>query len=235
MCDCGNECIRIFKEVRSGHTTTCGCRTTRYKSYHDDFIGQKFNRLTIIGYDGVNNDHKMLAKCKCDCGNIHIATLRDIKNGHVKSCGCLQKEIARNRFLIDNRTDERLYTIYTNMKARCYNVDSPNYKNYGGRGIIICKEWLNDYTLFKTWSLNNGYNDDLTIDRINVNGNYEPSNCRWVDIKTQCNNKRNTIYITYNGQTHTITEWADIYHVNRKKIAYRYYKGYPVNQIFNFK
>lgn len=231
LCDCGNECVRIFKEVRSGHTTTCGCRRTRYKDYHDDFIGQKFNRLTIIGYDGITNDHKMLAKCKCDCGNIHIATLKDVKNGHIKSCGCLQKEIARNRFLIDNRTNERLYTIYVNMKARCYNVDSPNYKHYGGRGIIICKEWLNDYTTFKTWSLNNGYNDNLSIDRINVNGNYEPSNCRWTTQLVQGNNKRNTIRLTYNNQTHTITEWADILHINRSLIASRYYKNLPIEKI----
>ena len=232
LCDCGNECIRIFKEVRSGHTTTCGCRMTRFEDYHNSFIGQKYNKLTILGYEGVNKNQDAIAKCKCDCGNIHNIPLKHVINGIVKSCGCLQKEIARNRFIIDGRTTERLYNIYMNMKARCYNINNIDYKNYGGRGITICKEWLDDYTTFKKWSLENNYNDNLSIDRIDVNGNYEPNNCRWTTQIVQCNNRRNTIKITYNNQTHTITEWAEIFNIDRKLIASRYRRGLPLEKVF---
>ncbi len=224
ICDCGKRCVKVFKEIRSGNTKGCGCRIDRNKEYYDSLIGKKFNHLTILEIVGSNKDKKKLARCLCDCGNEHITTIKSIKNGLTKSCGCLQKEIVGSRFVIDGRSHERLYTIYTNMKARCYNINSSSYKDYGKRGITICKEWLDDYNTFKKWSINNGYSEDLTIDRINVDGNYEPTNCRWVNLDVQANNKRNNHYITYNGKTQTLKQWCDEFNLNYRVVSSRFYR-----------
>lgn len=233
LCDCGNECVKVFEKVRSGHTKSCGCRITVRKTEKDysEFIGKKYNRLTILEYIGRAEDGHALVKCLCECGNIRINTIKDVTNGYVKSCGCLQKEITKKRVEIDGRIKEKLYTTYASMKAHCYNEKNNNYKNYGKRGIKICDEWLEDYSNFRSWALSNGYKDELSIDRIDVNGNYEPNNCRWATREEQNNNKRNTIYLTYNGETHNITEWAKIIGINRKVISSRYYSKLPIEKI----
>ena len=123
----------------------------------------------------------------------------------------------------------RLYKTWRDIKERCGN---PNIKNYGGRGIKVCPEWENDFLVFREWALNNGYSDDLTIDRIDVNGNYEPSNCRWATNKAQANNRRSNILITYNGETHTISEWSDITGIKYWKIIQRHRRGLPLDQVF---
>lgn len=105
-------------------------------------------------------------------------------------------------------TGTRLYVIWRNMKARCTKSYAAKYKNYGGRGISICNEWLNDFETFRNWSLSNGYSDDLTLDRIDNNGNYEPNNCRWVSNSEQQHNKRTNRMITFHGETKTLTQWA---------------------------
>lgn len=120
---------------------------------------------------------------------------------------------------------DRLYKIYSGMKDRCYNKNSDKYKNYGERGVIICEEWLKDYKLFKEWAEINGYSDELTIDRINVNGNYEPSNCRWATIKEQQNNRRNNHYIEYKGEIKTLKEWSEITGINYDTLRLRLKRG----------
>lgn len=128
----------------------------------------------------------------------------------------LHKNLIKNKtkkynYLSDNKKNkdfQRLYRILGQMKNRCNNKKSKDYKSYGARGIKICNEWLNNFMLFYNWSINNGYKENLTIDRIDVNGNYEPNNCRWVDLETQANNKRNNKLITYNGKTQTLSQWA---------------------------
>lgn len=123
---------------------------------------------------------------------------------------------------IHNGRRDRLYPIWEEIKQRCFNSNNKSYKDYGGRGITMCKEWLN-YGVFRDWALENGYNPNAKrfenlIDRIDNNGNYEPSNCRWVDRKTQNNNKRNSIKITYNGETHTLIEWAKKLDINKQTL-----------------
>lgn len=116
------------------------------------------------------------------------------------------------------------------MKTRCTNVNDPHFERYGGRGIVICDEWKNYFEAFYDWSMSNGYTEDLTIDRIDNNGNYCPSNCRWVTVKEQNQNKRNVILITYNGETHNVTEWAQILHLGHDTIRQRYHKGWTPEQ-----
>lgn len=120
----------------------------------------------------------------------------------------------------------RLYRIFDHMKQRCYNKHNTRYKDYGGRGIEVCNEWCNNFQVFSDWSMSNGYKEDLTIDRIDVNGNYEPSNCRWVDNVTQQNNKRNSVYLTYNGKSQTMAQWSRELGINRHTLNKRHQRGY---------
>ena len=190
-------------------------------------IGDKFNRLIVL--EKYYKHNRLYYKCLCDCGNICYIRGDSIKSGHIKSCGCLHKEVSSKlglKSVIHGKTNTRLYNIYRGIKQRCYNKNNQAYVNYGERGIKMCDEWRNDFITFYNWSMNNGYNDDLTIDRIDVDGNYEPSNCRWVTKSVQNNNTRKTIYLAYSGKFQTFTQWAKELNVNRNTIRQRYYRGY---------
>lgn len=131
--------------------------------------------------------------------------------------------------------EKRLNSIYQHMKDRCYNKRSDCYKNYGGRGISICEEWLKNKTNFYEWALNNGYKNDLTIDRINNNGNYEPSNCRWITRKLQNRNHRRNKIITYNNETYCITDWAIKIGLKPNTLIYRIKRGWTIERALNTK
>lgn len=131
-----------------------------------------------------------MVKVECKCGTIKKVQLAELTSGNTKSCGCYNYEKSKLNFKKHGQSDTRLYKIWKDMNKRCYNYNSINYSNYGGRGIIICEDWKSNYVNFMNWSNDNGYSDDLSIDRINVNGNYEPNNCRWVDRFTQNTNTR---------------------------------------------
>ena len=118
----------------------------------------------------------------------------------------------------------RLYSIWTNMKTRCCNESATDYDKYGGRGIGICDEWINDYLAFKNWALSNGYDETLSIDRIDVNGPYSPQNCRWANAKTQANNRTNTIFVTAHNQTHSLSEWSSLSGVRYHTLYARLFK-----------
>ena len=126
----------------------------------------------------------------------------------------------------DGRKGTRLYSIYRNIMTRCYNSNTTNYKRYGGRGITMCDEWKDNFQTFYDWAMSHGYSDDLTIDRIDNNGNYEPSNCRWITVKEQNRNKRNVKFITYGGKTQTIPEWTKELHLGKETIRERLKRGY---------
>lgn len=187
-----------------------------------DITGQKFGKLTAL--KRVNNDKQncVCYLCKCDCGKEVIVRSNSLKNGNTQSCGCLQKQTAiitsKNNFTKHNLCNHRIYRIYRGIKRRCYNKNEKAFINYGGRGISICEEWRNDFKSFYNWAIANGYQENLTIDRIDVNGNYEPINCRWTDMKTQQRNRRNNHLVTFNGETKCIAEWAEILGYSRSKI-----------------
>lgn len=129
--------------------------------------------------------------------------------------------------------DRRIYKIWKNIKSRCFNSDDKDYKNYGKRGIRVCKEWLNDFMSFYNWAVSNSYSEELTIDRIDFNGDYEPPNCRWANPKQQARNRRNNRYITYNNETHCIAEWAEIVNIPRKCLEYRLRNWDDLDRVFN--
>ncbi len=177
-----------------------------------DLTGQKFGRLTVI--KRIENKGKYTNwLCKCDCGNQTEATSHILRKGEKKSCGCLHREFIINKNKVHEKSNTRLYRIYVGMKQRCYKVSEPCYKYYGGRGIKICNEWLQDFMSFYNWAIANGYKENLTIDRIDVNGNYEPNNCRWATRKEQMNNMRTNRLLTYKGITKNISEWAKEYKI----------------------
>lgn len=166
--------------------------------YVKDIIGQKFGRLTVIeqvGYTPKNKHGSRYAKwlCKCDCGNVCEMDTGTLRNKGVHSCGCVArehlKEMAKNN-ITHGMTGSRLIGCYKAMMSRCYREKDIHYNAYGKRGITVCDEWKNDKQTFIDWALSNGYSDDLTIERINVNGNYEPSNCTWIPMSEQYKNKQ---------------------------------------------
>lgn len=196
--------------------------------------GKTFGRLNVLEYAYSKNSRRYW-KCKCKCGNVVYISTNDIKNNHTKSCGCLRKEVAKKNFIeshtTHNLTNTRLYNIWRSMKKRCYLKTHQAYKDYGGRGIKVCDEWKNDFMSFYNWAIENGYKEGLTIDRINNNGNYEPSNCRWTTLKEQQFNKRNNIFLTYNNETKNIYEWSAITGIKYCTIWWRYKIGWKIEDI----
>lgn len=191
-----------------------------------DFLGKKFGRLTVIEKA---KDGRTKWVCKCACGNTIV--LPAFLLIRYRSCGCLEKE---NKETLGKRNTTHgmaksiLYHKYTGMKDRCYNVNAKNYKHYGGRGIEVCSEWLKSFESFRDWAYKSGYDEqkkgyEQTLDRINVDGDYCPDNCRWINQKEQSNNRTNTIYLEYQGKKYTISEISEKYNIPYYFIR-RYYK-----------
>ena len=202
-----------------------------------DLIGQKFSRLTVIELNKQNKGGSSWV-CKCDCGKIVIIRASDLKKGNRKSCGCILSDGKKKSLEACIKTctthglsNTREYSIWKNMISRCENPKSKSYKHYGGRGITICEEWHNIETFYKR-TKESGYKDGLTIDRIDVNGNYEPNNCRWATQKEQTNNERRNIKTEFNGEIHTLGEWSEILNININTLQYRYHRGDRGDRLF---
>ncbi|MDC2867530.1 hypothetical protein [Bacillus sp. BP-3] len=199
-------------------------QTRRYK----DISNKKFNYLTAIEYVGHSN-----WRCKCECGNEVIFARYQLEKSIVYSCGC-----QKSRLLSESRSkgkvyNKRLNKIFDGMKQRCTNPNCPNYKHYGARGIKMCEEWVESYDNFYWWAMENGYKDDLSIDRIDVNGNYSPNNCRWIPQSLQQRNKRDTIRVEINGELLTLPEICEKYSLSKAAVFYRYHRGYRGKELIS--
>ena len=168
-----------------------------------DLTGKRYGKLLVVRRKGSRNG-KAMWECSCDCGNKSIVSTGDLNSGKTQSCGCVKTKHGCDRS--GKRT--RLYRIWTGMKTRCNNKSDHLYRLYGARGITVCDEWRDSFEAFRDWAQESGYRDDLTIDRINVDGNYDPGNCRWATRKEQMHNTRRCHYITVDGVTKDLTQWA---------------------------
>lgn len=227
--ECGDIVTGGYKRVKENAKTYQKCHKHFVQpiKYDESYIGKKKNFLTVKAITRLPNKHRAFL-CECDCGNTTIIEPTFWEQGIIKSCGCYSDSLK-----IEHTEElDRLRRIYSGMIQRCYNPNSVGYHNYGGRGILICEEWLNNRDKFIDWALQNGYSNDLTIDRIDVNGNYEPSNCRWVDWETQNRNKRpksewkkpkprKLKTWTIAGETKSINEWCEQYNTSTVAISYR--------------
>ena len=197
-----------------------------------DITGLRFGRLVAIKKEFIKNKSQYWS-FKCDCGNTTTAKKSHVLYGRIKSCGCLLKE--NNTGYKHGLSKTRIYNIFKGMKNRCYNPNEPAYKNYGGRGIKICNEWLKNPELFYEWAIKNNYRDDLSIERINVNKGYEPNNCTWILLKNQPKNTRKSIRIAYNNEVKTLSEWCELLNLDKRRTETRLRRGWSVNRAFNTK
>lgn len=186
--------------------------------------GKTFGKLHVIEYSHTNKHGQSMWMCRCECGEEKMVSGSHLLNGHTTSCGCIKKR-AGDRLRKHGKRHTRLYTKWLGMKNRCFNANDRHFDCYGGRGITVCDEWKEDFEAFYDWAMANGYAENLTIDRINVDGNYEPSNCRWVTQKEQCINKRNTVYLEIGGVKKPLIEWAEILGVSRSTLYSRRRRG----------
>lgn len=193
-----------------------------------NLTGKKFYYLTAVRHLGGGE-----WECVCDCGKNKVYTSTQLTKGTVKSCGCKRSELVYLKKYGGRKNIPRLNKIYHSMKERCFNPNTRAYKSYGGRGITVCPEWSDSYEAFYNWSLANGYEDHLTIERIDVNGNYEPGNCEWIPMSEQGRNKRNTIWVEIDGKEFTIPELSEIYSLSEKALYYRYYRGYRGKELIS--
>ena len=182
-----------------------------------NLVNQRFGRLLVLEDAGHNASNRTIWKCQCDCGNIYYPTTSALRSGECKSCGCYHKELLGNHRRKHGCSGTLLYKRWKNIRRKCNNPTDHEYNYYGGRGIKVCPEWdnlENGFENFKTWAESNGYAKGLTIDRINNNGDYEPSNCRWTNMKTQGRNRRITRKVEYNGNLITIKELSELYNID---------------------
>ena len=200
-----------------------------------NLTGEKFGRLTVIGVSRKvesGNRERYYWRCKCDCGNEKEVRTDCLTSGLVKSCGCLKKDqdkINLTKYHKHKLSHTKLWDTYYGMKSRCYDKTDKRYSDYGGRGIEICPEWLENFENFVSWSLENGFDDNLQIDRIDNDSGYSPQNCRWISIKENCRNRRSNVMIEYQGKMITLIELSEILNIPYKT-AYSKYRKYGVKR-----
>lgn len=206
ICDCGKVVNVCSSHLRGGTSESCGCkREEYYRSKKIDLVGEKFFRLTVLRRVESDKNGNSRWECLCKCGLKSIVYGSSLKNFITKSCGCYAKDPSSKANLTHGMTKTRTWRVWSGMKTRCDNKNNDNYKYYGGRGITYCERWE---------SFGNFYKDmgerpyGMTLDRINVNGNYEPGNVKWSSPKEQANNRRRNHFISYKGETKTLTEWS---------------------------
>lgn len=193
-----------------------------------DLTGMKYGKLTVIGVSRKvpsGKRERYYWNCKCDCGNTKEVRTDCLTSGYVQSCGCIKKEqdkINLTKFHRHKLSNTNLWYVYYGIMHRCYNAEDTHYENYGGRGIILCEEWKQSFDNFAQWALGSGYKQGLQIDRIDNDGNYEPSNCRWIDAKSNCRNRGSNVLVEYEGRLVTIAELSEILNKPYKEVYYKY-------------
>lgn len=224
-CDCGTEIERTEVYLLSAKPKVCGHGCM----YMHDLTGKVFYNWTVIEPKKFESQPRTRWLCKCKCGNESYIDSHTLTKGLSKSCGCLGVQNKKKFRYPTNKT-------LTAMKSRCYNETNVRYKQYGGRGIKVCDEWLdvkNGFKNFYEWSLQNGWKEGLTIERIDINKGYCPENCKWIPLFEQASNTSRNRFITYNGKTLTLSQWARELGISVKNLSNRIYKGWSIEKAFN--
>jgi hypothetical protein len=193
-----------------------------------NLVGQKFGRLIVLGKATSTNNKNSSWRCKCICGNEVIVTRPNLIQNHTKSCGCLNKDIVKTRCTTHGKTNSIVYKKWTDMKTRCTNSNTKGFKNYGGRGIVVCERW----TKFENFLEDMGDPpENMTLERIDNEKGYSPENCKWATATEQANNKRNNIKIEFNGKTKSLRQWADEIGIPKSAISQRLLRGWSVRHV----
>jgi hypothetical protein len=192
-----------------------------------DLTNLEFGKLTVIELSHIKS-RKSYWKCLCSCGNETTVRSDCLRDGNTKSCGCLNFE---PKGIIHNMHNTKLYHVWASMKDRCSNLKNKKYEYYGGKGVKVCESWL-EFLPFYNWAIENGYKEKLTIDRIDVAGNYEPNNCRWITQQEQSENTTSNRNIEYNGKTLNITQWAKELNIKRATLNARLNNGWSIERAF---
>jgi len=234
-CDCGNDYTASSASVRHDGVTNCGCKPLER---YIDITGQKFGRLTAIRFfEKGSKTQRVKWLFRCDCGKEVISDAHNVKQGNKKSCGCLGRESSANTgrqtikvaiaaCTTHGMSNTKLYTMWQNMKERCCKPNRKDSKHYYDKGITVCDEWLNSAKAFIDWALSNGYQEGLSIDRIENDKNYCPDNCRFIPLARQKSNTSQNHFITINGETNTVADWARFYQISAKVIRRRLQLGW---------
>lgn len=203
-----------------------------------DITGVRFGRLVAIKKTQKGSQKagckRTRAKwlCQCDCGKQTEVVAESLHSGNTKSCGCLSRENVRTVNKTHGMSKTRLYGIWHSMKMRCENENAQAYDSYGGRGVTVCERWSNSFEAFFN-DMGSEYHEGLTLDRIDNDKGYYPENCRWVSMKTQCNNRRSSVSITRNGETKTIAEWCRHFGIKQSTVTNRRYMGWDEEKLFD--
>lgn len=190
-----------------------------------DLTGQRFGKLVVVSRAENRNGGQSRWLCKCECGSLKEIDGYCLTHGLSGSCGCSKQTHGQSR--------SRLYHIWQGMKGRCLNSENRDYPKYGGRGIKVFEEWRKSFETFRDWAIANGYRSDLSIDRIDVNGDYCPQNCRWATANEQCNNRRKTIFLLYGGRKQSLSEWSHETGIKYVTLRKRFEKGWPTEKILS--
>lgn len=194
---------------------------------YQDLTGESYGMLVVIGIGSKVEGRKKHWMCQCSCGNVKSVRSDSLKSGAIRSCGCLKKEQDKKNLdrQTHNLTGTRLHRVWLGMKSRCGNESLEHYERYGARGIRVCDEWSNSFEVFYEWAMSNGYEEHLTIDRIDNDGNYHPSNCKWSTAKEQANNRRSNISIVMDGKHYTLQQACSILKLPYGTISARHQRG----------
>ena len=227
-CDCGNEEKIKRSEILRRERYMCKKCKLAELSFNNKLkikIGSKYGNLTVLEELGAKGKgHHFCYKVRCSCGNEEIARATELNAGrkkHCVSCG-----IKNGNGYKHGMCKTRLYVTWRNMISRCHNIKDKQFNLYGERGIRVCEEWRNNFKSFYDWAINNGYNENLSIDRINNDGSYEPSNCRWANDKEQANNRRTNHNVEIEGEVHNISEWCKLFGINVSTVRDRIRRGW---------
>lgn len=228
-CECGNTSVVSSKALKNAKypTRSCGCNMNQIKN---NLVGQRFGRLTVTekvkGKILKSGYEQQTYKCVCDCGNEVTLPYSSLTTGNTTSCGCYFKEELIKRNTTHGKSKTKLYDVWREMRRRCSKEKDLSYQYYGARGISVCDEWDSNYENFYNWAIKSGYSEGLEIDRIDVDGDYSPSNCRWVTRKEQMNNISRNRYVTIRKNTKTLSQWGELFNINPQTLWSRLCNGW---------